>query len=75
VRWKGRGPTELEGNADSATGCTRLRPRWSVAIIGKRLQHIGTIEATEREAMEAAVKTFRAELALRNKLATTKVKN
>jgi hypothetical protein len=33
--------------------------RWRVDMIGKRLQHIGTVDApNELEAIEAAVKTF-----------------
>jgi hypothetical protein len=50
--------------------------RWRVDIIGKRPQHIGTVDAaSEREAIEAAIKLFRVEPALRNKLMATKVKD
>jgi hypothetical protein len=50
-------------------------PRWRVDIIGKNLQHVGTVEAAnEREANEAAFKALSLEPALRNKLTATKVK-
>ena len=35
-------------------------PRWSGDIIGKRLQHLGTVVASdERRALEEAIKHFR----------------
>jgi hypothetical protein len=48
--------------------------RWSVDIIGKRLQHLGTVVADdERKALEAAIKQFSVRPALRSKIAVTKV--
>jgi 1,2-phenylacetyl-CoA epoxidase PaaB subunit len=48
-------------------------PRWRVDVIGKRLQHVGTVEAaTDREAIEAAIKNFRVERMLRDKLVAIK---
>ncbi len=50
--------------------------RWRLDLIGKKLQHVGTVDAnTEQEAIEAAVKFFRIEPALRFKLMATKVEN
>jgi 1,2-phenylacetyl-CoA epoxidase PaaB subunit len=49
--------------------------RWSVDVIGKRLQHLGTVEADDgREALQEAIKRFAVRPALRSKLAVTKVK-
>ena len=51
-------------------------PHWRVDIIGKKLQHVGTVEAAgEREALEEAIKRFDVRPALRSKLAVTKVKD
>ena len=48
--------------------------RWRVDLIGKKLQHVGTIEArTEQEAIEEVVALFRIAPALRDKLVATKV--
>jgi hypothetical protein len=50
-------------------------PRWRVDLIGKHLRHIGTVDApTEREAIDAAIKIFQVEPALRTKLIATKVR-
>ena len=50
-------------------------PRWRVDLIGKKLQHVGTVEATsEREAIEAAMKELRIEPVLRSKVVVAKVK-
>jgi hypothetical protein len=49
--------------------------RWRIEIIGKHLQHIGTVEAdSEREAIEAAIKELRIDPVLRSKVVATKVK-
>jgi len=49
-------------------------PRYSVDIIGKKLQHIGIVVAeNEKQAVEEAVKQFGINSALRNKVAVTKV--
>jgi hypothetical protein len=48
--------------------------RWSVDIIGKRLQHLVAVVADdERKALEAAIKQFEVRPALRSKIAVTKV--
>jgi 1,2-phenylacetyl-CoA epoxidase PaaB subunit len=48
--------------------------RWSVDVIGKRLQHLGTVVADdERKALEEAIKQFAVRPALRSKIAVTKV--
>ena len=48
--------------------------RYSVDIIGKRLQHLGTVVASdERKALEEAIKQFAVRPALRSKIAVTKV--
>jgi hypothetical protein len=48
--------------------------RWSVDIIGKQLQHLGTVLAeNERKALEEAIKQFAIRPALRSKIAVTKV--
>jgi 1,2-phenylacetyl-CoA epoxidase PaaB subunit len=48
--------------------------RWSVDIIGKRFQHLGTVVASdERKALEQAIKQFAVRPALRSKVAVTKV--
>ena len=52
-----------------------MTPRWRIDLIGKKLQHVGTIEArTELEAIEEAAKLFRIAPAVRDKLIATKVK-
>jgi 1,2-phenylacetyl-CoA epoxidase PaaB subunit len=49
-------------------------PRWRVDIIGKKSQHVGTIEAeSEREALAEAIKHFEIRPALRSKIAVTKI--
>jgi hypothetical protein len=49
-------------------------PRWRIDLIGKRLQHVGTVEAaTWTDAVEAAVKELGVDPALRDKLVVTKV--
>jgi hypothetical protein len=49
-------------------------PRYSVGIIGKRVQHLGTVVAAdERTALEEAIKQFEIRPALRSKIAVTKV--
>jgi hypothetical protein len=51
-------------------------PRWRVDLIGKKLQHVGTLEAwTEQEAVEEVAKLFRIAPAVRDKLTATKVKD
>jgi hypothetical protein len=48
--------------------------RWSIDIMGKRLQHLDTVEAdSERKALEEAIKLFAVRPALRSKIAVTKV--
>ena len=50
-----------------------LMPRDSLDPIGKKMRHLGTIEAgMEKAAIEDAVKEFRIEPALSNKIAVTK---
>jgi hypothetical protein len=70
-----RRAAELEraaGDADQAQ--VGLMPRWRVDVIGKRLQHLGTIEAAnEREALAEAIKHFEVRPALRSKIAVTKI--
>jgi 1,2-phenylacetyl-CoA epoxidase PaaB subunit len=47
--------------------------RWSVDIIGKHLQHLGTVLAgNERKALEEAIKQFAIRPALRSKIVVTK---
>ena len=49
-------------------------PRYSVDIIGKKMQHLGSVVAeNEKKAIEEAVKQFGIEPALRTKIAVTKV--
>ena len=49
--------------------------RWRVDLIGKKLQHVGTIEArSEQEAIEEVVKLFGITPAVRDKLVATKIK-
>jgi 1,2-phenylacetyl-CoA epoxidase PaaB subunit len=51
-------------------------PRWRVDLIGKKLQHVGTVDAAnEREARAEAIKIFEVRPALRSKLVVAKVKN
>jgi 1,2-phenylacetyl-CoA epoxidase PaaB subunit len=48
--------------------------RYSVDVIGKRLQHRGTVVAAdERKALEEAIKQFAVRPALRSKVTVTKV--
>jgi hypothetical protein len=50
-------------------------PRWRVDLIGKKLQHVGTVRApNEPEAIEAAIKELRIDPVLRSKVVATKVK-
>ena len=49
--------------------------RWLVDIIGKKLQHVGTVDAdNEREALAEAIKRFDVRPALRSKIVVTKVR-
>ncbi len=49
-------------------------PRWSVDVIGKRLQHLGTVLAdNQQKALEEAIKLFAVRPALRSKLVVTKL--
>ena len=49
--------------------------KWRVDLIGKKLQHVGTVEArTEQEAIDEVAKLFRIAPALRDKLTAMKVK-
>jgi hypothetical protein len=49
--------------------------RWRIDLVGKKLQHVGTIEArTELEAIDEAAKLFRIDPVVRDKLIATKVK-
>jgi hypothetical protein len=49
-------------------------PRWSVDLIRNRTQHLGTVEAaTEKQAIEAAIKQFEIEPARRNRITVTKI--
>ena len=49
--------------------------RWLVDIIGKKLQHVGTVDAeNERKALAEAIKRFDVRPALRSKIAVTKVR-
>lgn len=51
-------------------------PRWRVDLIGKKLQHVGTVEAAnEREALAEAIKVFDVRPALRSKLVVAKEKD
>jgi 1,2-phenylacetyl-CoA epoxidase PaaB subunit len=48
--------------------------RWLVDIIGKKLPHIGTVDAgNEREALAEAIKRFDVRPALRSMVAVTKI--
>ena len=48
--------------------------RWSVDVIGKRLQHLGTVAAAdEQKAVEEAIKQFAVRPALRSKIVVTKI--
>jgi 1,2-phenylacetyl-CoA epoxidase PaaB subunit len=48
--------------------------RWSVDVIGKRLQHLGTVVAAdEQKALEEAIRQFVVRPALRSKIAVTKI--
>jgi hypothetical protein len=50
--------------------------RYSVDIIGKKLQHLGTVVASdERTALEEAIKQFAIRPALRSKVTVTKIAN
>jgi hypothetical protein len=49
-------------------------PRWSVDIIRKRAEHLGTVvAANEQAAIKAAIATFEIEPALRNRITVTKI--
>jgi hypothetical protein len=51
-------------------------PRWSVDIIRKRGEHLGTVVAnTEREAISVAIKQFEIEPARQNRIAVSKISN
>jgi 1,2-phenylacetyl-CoA epoxidase PaaB subunit len=48
--------------------------RWSVDVIGKGLQHLGTVHAhNQQKALEEAITLFAVRPALRNKLVVTKI--
>ncbi len=48
--------------------------RWRVDLIGKKLRHVGTIEAkTSDEAIDEAARLFGIEPSVRDKLVATKV--
>jgi 1,2-phenylacetyl-CoA epoxidase PaaB subunit len=48
--------------------------RWSVDVIGKCLQHLGTVHAdNQQKALEQAITLFAVRPALRSKLVVTKV--
>ena len=50
-------------------------PRWRIDLIGKKLQHVGTVEAaTEADAIETAIRELRIAPALRFELMVKKVK-
>ena len=50
--------------------------RWRIDIIGKKLRHVGTIDAnTAEQAIDEAAKLFRIEPAVRDKLVATKMEN
>jgi hypothetical protein len=80
-RWVER-PAKLERGAGNAGQLARAAglggiavAHWRVDIIGKKLQHVGTVEAgNEREALAEAIKRFEIRPALRAKIAVTKVK-
>jgi hypothetical protein len=49
-------------------------PRWRIDLIGKKLQHVGTIEAdNEKQAIEGAAKLFNLDAGRRSKLVATKI--
>jgi hypothetical protein len=49
-------------------------PRWSVDIIRKRDEHLGTVVApSEKEAIKVAIKTFAIEPVRRNRIAVSKI--
>jgi hypothetical protein len=51
-------------------------PHWSVDVIRKKGEHLGTVEAaTEKEAIKVAIKTFAIEPALQNRIAVSKISN
>lgn len=48
--------------------------RWRVDVIGKRLQHLGTVHADDQQkALQEAITLFAVRPALRSKLVVTKV--
>ena len=50
--------------------------RWSVDIIRKRAEHLGTVVAnTEKQAIAAAIKRFEIEPARQNRIAVSKISN
>jgi hypothetical protein len=49
-------------------------PRWSVDIIRKRMEHLGTVVAdTEKQALALAIKQFQIEPARQNRVTVTKI--
>ena len=51
-------------------------PRWSVDLIRKRGERLGTVEApNEKEANKAAIKRFEIEPARQNRIAVSKISN
>ena len=52
----------------------KVMARYSVDIVGKKLQHLGTVVASdERKALEEAIRQFVIRPALRAKIAVTKI--
>jgi hypothetical protein len=48
--------------------------RWSLDLIRKRAEHLGTVEAnTDKEAIQAAIKEFEIEPARQNRITVTKL--
>jgi hypothetical protein len=48
--------------------------RWSIDLIRKKMQHLGTIDApTQKDAFEAAIKRFEIAPALQAKVTVTKI--
>ena len=51
-------------------------PWWSVDILRKRAEHLGTVTAkTETEAIAVAIKQFEIEPARQNRVAVSKISN
>jgi hypothetical protein len=51
-------------------------PRWSVDIIRKKSEHLGTVVAAkEKEAIKAAIAIYQIELSRRNRTSVMKISN